>query len=258
MATVLGFICTISNKIVSRGMCYKNSKVALSLSEENVTPEVKPPNETRQFTSTAGSTTKALSPIDDEKDTGKTKLPSIGGDHCPPGYPWPLGMPGVTDMPHPMIRHQSLPAIPVSWTATSQFKNEEDDIEVGGGRRRLSHLPDRVARQNTRQSCGQAKDITTSELSTDVSHGDHSSMASTLNSISLSSSSRRSIIRGFRRVKVGSRSKILRTDKVQAVGKDGKTPGEIDSENSPTVHWKLALVATVELVLKLVGDQRQQ
>ena len=256
VATVLGFVCTVSNKIVLRGLFNKSSKVAVISLGQDVALESSQDNNTRRVSSVSPSRTKGLSTIDDGSSIVRTSSTKKGSEHVSPGSPLPRRVAGLNGLSKHMPRHKSLPSLPVSYTATSRFENEEsgtlDEAERGKGQL-FCHLPGRLPTQTARQQLPHSKYLGQSSLDAEVSHGDRSSLSSKFNSTSTTASSCRSILGKLRRVKVGARSRRVWTEPVKKGGNEALQT--IESANGPTVHWKLALVATVELVLKVVNDQ---
>lgn len=250
VATVLGFVCTVSNKIVLRGLFNKSSKVAVISLGQDVALESSQDNNTRRVSSVSPSRTKGLSTIDDGSSIVRTSSTKKGSEHVSPGSPLPRRVAGLNGLSKHMPRHKSLLSLPVSYTATSRF---EDDEAEGGKEQLFCHLPGRLITQTARQQLPHSKYLGQSSLDAEVSHGDRSSLSSKFNSTSTTASSCRSILGKLRRVKVGARSRRVWTEPVKKSGNEALQT--IESANGPTVHWKLALVATVELVLKVVNDQ---
>ena len=250
VATVLGFVCTVSNKIVLRGLFNKSSKVAVISLGQDVALESSQDNNTRRVSSVSPSRTKGLSTIDDGSSIVRTSPTKKGIERFSPGSPLPRRVARLNGLSKHMPRHKSLLSLPVSYTATSRF---EDDEAEGGKEQLFCHLPGRLITQTARQQLPHLKHLGQSSLDAEVSHGDRSSLSSKFNSTSTTASSCRSILGKLRRVKVGARSRRVWTEPVKKSGNEALQT--IESANGPTVHWKLALVATVELVLKVVNDQ---
>lgn len=60
-------------------------------------------------------------------------------------------------------------------------------------------------------------------------------------------------------MKAGMQSRRIGVDTVKPAGRHArKAPHETESAIGPTVHRKLALIATVEVVLRVGGDQRHK
>lgn len=249
VAIVLGFICTVSNKIISRGMLAASSKVAVTGTEERLSSEMNLHNKTRRVTSRSLSGTNRLIPIDDGNLITHTSVSKLESGDISTSPSIPFKTPGLKGAFKHVGRHKSLPSMPVSCAATSLRGKEEAgafEAEEEGKRQPFSLRPGRLSIQAPRQPRSQA-----GEMSDD----DSTSKSSKVKSIPSKSSSKRSLLWRIRRVKVGTRSRLKSTESVKTIGSHCETPHEAESVN---VHWKLALVATVELVLKVVNDQGQK
>ena len=256
VATVLGFVCAVSNAFISRGMFATSSKVAVIGSDGSSTPEKNQHNSNRRVTSRFKSTTNRLTPIDSGSCTFQTSLSTLESGGLSPTSPFPLQAMEPNGVFRPMPRHKSLPSIPSSWVSMSRLGTEEGstlEAQEGGKKKPLCILPGRSSTKPTRQLSCNAEDSAQSKPDVEVPQHSGLSLSSKISSISSKSSPSRSRLGRFRRVKVGSRSRRTTTESITQIGSEA-----LQMVEPANVHWKLALIATVELVLKVVNDQRQK
>lgn len=136
---------------------------------------------------------------------------------------------------------------------------DQSDAEEGKKRRGFGHLLPCFFSYKLPQPNPDSKGLVQKQMNMEMSHGRHLSFSSVHTSTSRESSSRRSAIGRPRRVKMGTRSRRIGAGTAKPTGMSGRTaPHKTESAHGPTVHWKLALIATVELVLKVVNDQRNK
>lgn len=256
VATVLGFVCAVSNEFISRGMFVTSSKVAATGSDGSLSPETNQRNSTRQVTSTFRNRPDRLTPIDSGNRTVQTGLSTLESGDFSPTSPFPLQTMGMNGVSRHMPRHKSLPSIPSSWVSMSRLDTEEGSTfeeQEGGKKQPLCILPGRSSPQPPHQLSPNAEDSAQSKPDVEVPQDGRLSFSSKISSTSTRSLSSCLSLGRFRRVKVGSRSKRVWTESVKKIGSDA-----MQTMEPAQVHWKLALIATVELVLKVVNDQRQK
>lgn len=136
---------------------------------------------------------------------------------------------------------------------------DQSDAEEGNKARNFGHLLPRFSSYKLPQPSSDSKGLVQKQMNMEMSHGRHLSFSSVDTSTPRESSSRRSAIGGPQRGKMGTRSRRIGADTAKPTGKSGRTaPHKTESAHGPTVHWKLALIATVELVLKVVNDHRHK
>ena len=258
VATVLGFACAVSNRIISNGMFATSSKVAVTGSQGISALETNQRNKILRVSSTFPTRGSISSTLEGGSGSIKTSATIPESEEYSPGSSLPLRMPVPKSLSKPMPRHKSLPSMPASWAATSRFDNHQEgklDAEEGGQGQHFCHVPSHFPTQRPPQQRLKSTYLVPSTLDAEVEHVGRSSISSTLREILEPASSRGSVLSNFRRVKVGTRSSRVRSKLAKSGGIN--FPQTIESANGATVHWKLALVAAVELVLKVVNDQSQ-
>lgn len=262
MATILGFLCGIGNIIMSQQVLDTNNTVKTL--QVGVTEDMIQDYETRRSSKTR-STVKQTSTIGD-RDTSNPgrSLPRNARGRPPSATTRPLQTRGRKVFLPRFVRHKVLPDNPSSLMVAPQIEKEETKRSE----------PEQEMKRNTRfrgfdlSSGGKVgrqsrsnitKQMELSEKNVELMNDNHVTPCSASSSRSAKTSSRQSTSGRLRQVDTSTRSKLRivtipieqpRTNGYRVWGSATR-----DLRNGPTVHWKLALIATLELALKVISDQ---
>lgn len=257
VATLLGFVCGIGNKAMSRKMP-EISNVGVSNLEVGVTRDMIMDYEAQRRPSLTRSKANVLSTIGDGNSSSPTSLPDNDDSNHITELSLPLQTQGRKGLLPTFTRHKVLPDIPL--IATPKIDKEElkrSDSEPEMKRKRLERIVYIFSGCKPRQSRSFTKDLALSESSAELPLDSHVQSCRTLTSLSAMGSSKQYTSGGIPQVDAGPQSKLHRmTVPIQGTTNYRQwNSGEIESGNLPSVHWKLALVATLELALKVLVDQ---
>ena len=285
VATLLGFVCGFGNHIMSCKTSYKEVKVATSNLEGGVTQDVTTNEyeDHRRPKMTHKGKKRVLRTIGDGDSSNSTSLLRIGSKHSSPGTPLPVRTCGVKGLLLNFTRHKLMPGLPAPLMMdTSQTGKEEanrPEAERQGAKQRnslrlalgiFSGFKLRRSRSSNKglvqsessvnedlAEDGAEKGFPQGQASVEVLHDGRVLSFSTPDSLSVRTSLRQSTSREPRHVEVDTPPKLHNlTEAIARIRSDSRWKlSEIGSGNGPTVHWKLAVVAAVELALKVMSDQ---
>ena len=260
MATVVGFLCGIGNEMMSRKVLDTNRW--MKTLEVGVTQDMIQDYETRR-SSIAMSRAKLLSTIGDGNTSTTRSLPGGESGESPPEATMPLQTRGRKGLRPTCGRHKLLPGTSSSPVATPQTEKEETkhpEEEQETKRDTWFSVFDLFSGCKPRQSRSHATaDLALIEKNVELHNANRVLPCSKSTSHSAKTSSRPSTPGGFRQVDAGTRSKLRRVTVPIGEPRSGRGREWGSSErqfvNGPSVHWKLALVAALELALKAISDQ---
>lgn len=262
VATILGFLCGIGNRIMSQEVLDANNTVKTL--QVGVTEDMILDYETRRSSKTR-SGVKLMSTIGD-RDTSNPgrSLPRSARGRPPSVTIRPFQTRGRKGLLPMFARHKVLPDNPSSLVAAAQTEKEEmkrsESEQTMKRNTRFRGFGLFSGGKLGRQSRSNiTKHMELSEKSLELMNAKHVTPCSASSSRSAKTSSRQSTSGRLRQVDTSTRSKLRivtvpieqpRTNGYRVWGSTTK-----DLRNGPTVHWKLALIATLELALKVISDQ---
>lgn len=259
VATILGFLCGIGNTLMSRnGLDAGNTvkKIQVGITEDMIQ------GYKTRCSSIARSKERKLSNIGDTSTSTQRNLPRIASATLPSGTKVPIETRGRKGWLKVFARHKVLPDKISSSAVTPQPKKQETRrFEVEEDRKTTTGLRCFDLCKSRRQPPFDttANDLGTSESNVELDIANRVLPYSASSSFSRNTSFQRSTPRELRQVDSSTRSKLrIVTVPIEQPRKGGYRKRESSTTelgNGQSVHWKLALIATAELALKVLSDQ---
>lgn len=285
MATLVGFVCGVGNHIMSHNLPEQEAKANLSNLEGGVTQDMTTLEYMVHLQSTRihRDKTKVLGTIGDGDSSNPTSLPRIGRQHSTAGTPLPARARAMSGLLPNFARHKVLPDLPAPLVKAAQQTDQEEGTQPEAGRKgarrrtpswlvsdlfsgfnlcrprsytkRLSQ-DDASADKELAQG-GEDEGLPLGQASAEVMHARDMLSCSTSDWCSTITSMQYSTPRQLRQEDVDTPPKLHTVTEPVSGSKGDRswTFSDTESGHGPTVHWKLAVVATMELALKVVSDQ---